>query len=506
MIKKLIASALALSLVFGGGLADITGSPDLGSTLPVNAEDSANKFFTATQSAGGSGSRNMGANDYVWYSATTVKSYIDQNSDGTVTRAEYYGGSLIVETYKADGSALISSKTISPELPLFGGVFFGKDNIYVVWGQNNTSESDSTEILRVSKYSYSWEKLSSASVCGANTYIPFSSGSLRMTENAGKLYIHTCHKMYTTSDGLNHQANMTFTVNESTMAVEQKQYAVSAQSAGYISHSFNQFIKTDGTKLYRLDHGDYYPRCVYLTAANVGAALSKVTGRQITDTFPMTSNYNYTNCLVGGMELSADNVLAAYSSIDQANYQTSTQYNVFLAVQDKALSKACTTIQITSYPEKSGITVGNPQLVSVDDNTLLLLWQETKDTVTTVKCAAIDGSGKLLTDIATLDAALSDCQPVCFSDNTVRWYVTSRSNPTPIFYSIDMTKLLNPDAVTPGDLNGDGKINMRDYVAMQRILLDSTPAGISEEAADLNGDGKINMQDYVIMQRMLLKA
>lgn len=39
------------------------------------------------------------------------------------------------------------------------------------------------------------------SIYGANTQIPFEAGVLRMAEMDGKLYIHTCHQMYFSSDG-----------------------------------------------------------------------------------------------------------------------------------------------------------------------------------------------------------------------------------------------------------------------------------------------------------------
>ncbi len=63
---------------------------------------------------------------------------------------------------------------------------------------------------------------------------------------------------------------------------------------------------------------------------------------------------------------------------------------------------------------------------------------------------------------------------------------------------------LDEDEFILGDLNDDGKVNMRDYVKMQRYLLDSK-VQINFKAADFNGDGKINMLDYVKFQRYLLK-
>lgn len=49
---------------------------------------------------------------------------------------------------------------------------------------------------------------------------------------------------------------MLFTVDESTMKTTDSMYEVSNLQDGYVSHSFNQFIKTDGTYIYRVDHSE----------------------------------------------------------------------------------------------------------------------------------------------------------------------------------------------------------------------------------------------------------
>ena len=67
--------------------------------------------------------------------------------------------------------------------------------------------------------------------------------------------------MYLSNDGLRHQANMTYVVNEADMTELQSYYDVlNISQAGYVSHSFNQFVRTDGTYVYRVDHGDGGPR------------------------------------------------------------------------------------------------------------------------------------------------------------------------------------------------------------------------------------------------------
>ena len=82
-----------------------------------------------------------------------------------------------------------------------------------------------------------------------------------MDEYGGYLYIHSCHTMYTSSDGLNHQANLSFSVREADMEITDSFSGVANISAGYVSHSFNQFILVDqDANIVTLDHSDAYPR------------------------------------------------------------------------------------------------------------------------------------------------------------------------------------------------------------------------------------------------------
>ena len=62
-----------------------------------------------------------------------------------------------------------------------------------------------------------------------------------------------------------------------------------------------------------------------------------------------------------------------------------------------------------------------------------------------------------------------------------------------------------PDDYMPGDITGDGKVNIDDVTALQRYLAEF--AGINktrvEKCGDVNRDGKINIDDVTFMQRFL---
>lgn len=63
------------------------------------------------------------------------------------------------------------------------------------------------------------------------------------------------------------------------------------------------------------------------------------------------------------------------------------------------------------------------------------------------------------------------------------------------------TYYVAPD-VTPGDVNGDGKLNNRDLALLQQYL-NEWDVTVDEDAADLNGDGKHNNRDLSELQKIL---
>ena len=380
-------------------------------------------------------SSNVSENNYtVW--SSVVNSYLVENNDGTFTRVERADGdSIIIENYSKDHK-LLKSEKVKKELPIFGGFYSGENYNFMVFGKQNSDESDSNEVLRIVKYSKDWKKISSCSVNGANTYLPFEAGSLRMTETDGKLYVYTCHEMYAGEDSINHQANMTFVVDMNKMTVIDSFYDVYNISAGYVSHSFNQFIAADGESVYRVDHGDANPRAVSLTKCSVDGDITDV---HYTSAFNILGGWgnNSTGVSVGGMALSEDNCLIVGNSVDQSDEKNHSYYgqrNVFLTVTDKKLENT-KLVWLTDYKD-SEITVRTPQIVNLGNDHFLVMWEEYSDTTNSavVKTASVDGDGKIVSTKKYSHARLSDCQPIYTSEGMVEWYVTDGTSLT--FYSV----------------------------------------------------------------------
>ena len=80
-------------------------------------------------------------------------------------------------------------------------------------------------------------------------------------------------------------------------------------------------------------------------------------------------------------------------------------------------------------------------------------------------------------------------------------YWTSQRGDYEDVYS-DWSDIIEFLRITKGDVNGDGKVNMKDLVTLQRWL-NGWKITIVEDAAKLNDDDKINMKDYVYLQRLL---
>ena len=444
-----VASVTKDGKVYGNkaGSATITVKSKNGITAAckVTVQNKANNPDSGEVKQNGASSNNISANDYYTWSSV-VKSNLTENSDKTLTRVESTSKGVLVEKYSANGKTLISKSTIKNELPIYGGYFSGKNNNYIVFGKNNKGEKDSAEIVRIVKYSKSWSRVSDCKIYGSNTFEPFEAGSLRMIELDGKLYVYTCHTMYADSNKLNHQANMLFTVDESTMKTTDSMYEVSNLQDGYVSHSFNQFIKTDGTYIYRVDHSESNNMIMsgqYLTVN--GITLSRYnknsSSTNVAVTIPLKFDIhsgNYTGASIGGFEVGSGNCLIAYTKDISSSCKSR---NAYISVTDKYFNKT-NNVALTNYKSGTKVSCRTPQLVKINENLFLVMWEEYNSSTkkVTTKAKTIDSSANTVAS-ATLPVRLSDCQPVMCSDGTVKWYVSDNSSPK--LYSInpyDLTK------------------------------------------------------------------
>ena len=404
--------------------------------IPSNAADS---YYV--QSQGGEVSSNVEDNNYGrGMTGEIVYSNLQVNSDGTISRIEGINDKVIIETYDSSFK-LKSQNSIQRELNFFGGFYSGEKYNFIVFGQHNPNEDDNVEVLRVVKYSKSWQKLGTASVKGENTYAIFQAGSCRMTELEGILFVDTSHTMYASdADGLHHQSNMLIKIDEETMQVTDcRSDVMNIVATGYVSHSFNQFILTDGEYVYTIDHGDGYPRGISICKT----LPDKIKPESVAIPLEILGDFesNETGVSIGGAELSTNNCLIAGNSIEQQETLDFNQArNIFLTITPKnnVTTEGSTIKWITNYNDGKEHEVRTPHLVKINDNKFLIMWEETINELDgSIKMVLVDENGNKLSDIITMGGRLSDCKPILYN-NKVTWYVTVQES-TPIFFSIDVS-------------------------------------------------------------------
>ena len=414
----------------------------LSGAMAVSNAVSAGSFsaFAVAQCVAYSGS-NVNAQDYVQWS-DTVKSYLTVCDNGNYMRVQSGAieGKLLVEYYSSDFEPL-STKLIDNELPIFGAFYDSGNNYYVLSGQENPKQNDSLEVFRITKYDKNWNKIKSCGLYGANTTVPFDAGSARMTHSGDHLLVRTCHEMYKSSDGNNHQSNVTIEVDMPSMTITDSYTGIMNVDYGYVSHSFNQFIKTDGNHIVALDHGDAHPRSAVLVKYNSDFT----TGKFFPSYFDKVSNidvvtypeytaghYNYTGAAIGGFDVSSSSYIVAQSTVDLDYINTSETRNVYVSAVSKDLSTNKLN-KITSYAEGTD-SASAPQLVKINNNSFLLLWaRDTK-----VSCVKLNADGTVNGSIHTFEGSLSDCQPVVKNGRAV-WYVYDKNNVT--FNSLNLSNL-----------------------------------------------------------------
>ncbi|MDR1440645.1 MAG: S-layer homology domain-containing protein, partial [Clostridiales bacterium] len=370
----------------------------------------------------------------------TSQRYIFARQDGyTILLAAPGGGgeaaySVCVEEYSLDGQFL-GYKTLGGELPLFGGAHQTSDgNFFLLYGQTNKEESPGKESIRVVKYSPSWQRLGAAAVSAGPSVIrfPFSCGSAKMAELGNVLTVHASRTRFTSSDGLNHESNLTIQIDMGAMRVLSQSAAFPANHA---SHSFDQFVRHDGDLTVYVDHGDAYPRSIYLqvfdgsgSASGTGGA-GGAPGRLVGDAdllaAPGNTGDNYTGMTPGGFEVTASHYVVSASAIDMRSFGSSETRNAYiLAVpRDRVGSGAVERRALTDFPAGGGRTAGFVYLVRATNNRLVALWEEYGEgsEYLATKYAVLDASGAAVGQIRETRLRLANNTQPIYRNKKIVW-------------------------------------------------------------------------------------
>ena len=377
-----------------------------------------------------------------WASPTT--SYLEKVSNGYMrVQASNIYDYLVVEYYDSNFNYL-KTVHVKKGLPLFGGFYSDGSNYYVVTGQSNSNESNDKEVYRITKYDTAWKEEGAASLKGANTYSPFDAGSCRMDKSGSTLAIHTCHEMYG-----GHQANVNIIVNTDTMTVTHSATKISNYEAnGYVSHSFDQYVKIANGKLIEVNLGDGFPRAVLMTQFD-NVTSSSFTYNNPKATFILNikesgikdSDFdydygNYTGVEVGGFEVGKSHYLVAGTTISQTS--SAEGRNVFLSTVDQS-DQSVNTKMITNFKTNaSSENLGNPFLVKLNDNSFMLIYENVENDQHIIHYQTFDDAGNSTSQDYTMKGRLSDCAPLA-ANGKIIWYTYDGSEIG--FYAISQTNL-----------------------------------------------------------------
>lgn len=378
--------------------------------------------------------------------ADTKNSYLVKNKNGNISVLEV-SDRINIHLYD-NGYNNIESRSIDFELPIFGAFFSGEKYNYIAFGQANSEEADSKEVIRIVKYSKDFARLGSVSIRGGESYTisPFAYACARIAEYDNKLVLHASRLRYTTEDGLNHQSQLTIVLDTDTMSVIND---LGRFQPNHVSHSFDQFVIFDGEKHVLVDHGDAYPRSVVLSKQYNENRYTQVNLFDI----PGETGANFTGVSVGGFVMSSTNYIVAINSIDQSVKGEYTNYGkvgldiderdvVLCVVPKTSLSDSSVKqLKLTDYIGTDRYA-SIPKLVKIDDSKFMVLWQEIFSDSEKygdwpfgdLKYAFVDGSGNIKGEIQTLsNCILSECDPIVLGDQVV-WYTNLSGDRT--FYTI----------------------------------------------------------------------
>lgn len=221
-------------------------------------------------------------------------------------------------------------KIVSVSGTVWGGtVYAARDgNYYIATGSTGMEKA----AYYIQKYDKNWTILGTATVYPDKEKMvsPFYGGNCDMTWKDGMLIVHTCMNGLVEDVGEIHQYNYTFIIDTATMDTTIT-YPDMTMDSLHVSHSFTQFVRCDGRNIITVDHGDGYPRAVYLHSLPLD-------GLDVSDAEPLGMSlldmrgkigYNCTGVTVDGFELGRDHHIVVGTSIPHESFASDEDFNEY---------------------------------------------------------------------------------------------------------------------------------------------------------------------------------
>ena len=165
-----------------------------------------------------------------------------------------------------------------------------------------------------------------------------------------------------------------------------------------------------------------------------------------------------TGASIGGLEVS-ENYYISVGNYENYNKEESTVRNIYVNITDKDYLRTpnTKTIYLTDYKKGSNVTVSTPQLVKINENTFLVLWNETDKSGMKVHSQIIDENGNKVTEKQSFQGSLSDCQPILQNGQVVWYYTgTEKGDTAPILCRIAVDGNKTSDNLFDGETDQAG--------------------------------------------------
>ena len=369
-------------------------------------------------------------------------------------RVYYDGDKVRMETYDKLFNR-IGGKNFDLELELWGGFYAGTDAYYFVEGQKNYAQNNNAEVIRVIKYDKNWNRKGAASIksnpelAGGGVRLPFHWGSVQMTEKNSTLYVVTGHEGYLRGDGTGQQGLLMIAVNESNMTGN----IVMAD----LSHSFAQYIKTEGNDLFLLEQSEGN-RCVSLKKITPSLGYNNYVSATV---FPYGGSHSGAwdvecHASVEDLAVSSNNIISVGTSVDQSRVSTIdtelNPYNIYLTVtpissfnsNNPSTSKNTTVKWLTNHsglaPSFRGVSI-----TKVNDDRFIVTWEECESYEAstadedglsnhTMHYTFINGSGEQISGEFTGNGPWSFCHPI-YDNGKLVYYASDEHMVN--FYTVD---------------------------------------------------------------------
>ena len=371
------------------------------------------------------------------------KSSLIANRDGTFYTVEA-ADFINIEKYDSSFN-LISSNSLPYELPIFGDFYSGNDYNYIVFGQENNSQDNSREVLRLVIYDKNFVKLREVAINNCKTTVPFDASNCSIAENDRYLMIHTSRSQYADANGNRPQTQLSVIIDKNGW----KQCNLLGQfQPNHTSHALNGLVKAQNDRFMTLDLSDAAPsRGLILRAIDFSG---NVFGEKNIYHIGGNAGANCTGVMTGGFEVSSAGYLAAVNAIDQstaAGYTNTSIQGTEYENRDVLLLWAKkdtweTKLTCLAKYSGSGYTAGVPKLVPLSDGNYMVLWSvfangkdKNSHYALEVCYTTVDANGNQTDSVRKLsNAKLSDgCQPVEVGGNVI-WYVNTQTGRD--FYSL----------------------------------------------------------------------